>query len=254
MIPRSQKGKVLIVLHQENSTPARVGFLLRSMGYELDVRRPRFGDPLPETMREHAGAVIFGGPMSANDEDDFIREETAWIDVPLKENVPVLGICLGAQLMARNLGQHVYLHEHRCAEIGYFQVRATETARRMTAAPFPERVYQWHKEGFGLPRGAQLLAEAELFPVQAFQYGSATAIQFHPEVTLATIYRWTTRGHDRMKLPAAQSRDQHLEGYFRYDPAVARWVGEFLENWVEGKLTTAAVGTASPQSAITSAQ
>ena len=61
---------VLIVLHQETSTPGRVGNVLRALGHGLDIRRPRFGDPLPETLEQHAGAIIFGGPMSANDPDE----------------------------------------------------------------------------------------------------------------------------------------------------------------------------------------
>ena len=74
---------VLIVQHQENSTPGRIGNALRALGYQLDIRRPRFGDALPETLSAHAGAVIFGGPMSANDPDDYIRREIDWIAVPL---------------------------------------------------------------------------------------------------------------------------------------------------------------------------
>src|SRR3954449_4294771 len=73
---------VLIVLHQESSTPGRVGNALRALGYTFDIRRPRFGDCLPETLEEHAGAVVFGGPMSANDADDFVRREIDWIAVP----------------------------------------------------------------------------------------------------------------------------------------------------------------------------
>ncbi len=95
---------ILIVLHQEHSTPGRIGNALVQLGYRLDVRRPRFGDPLPPTMAEHTGAIIFGGPMSANDEDAFIRQEIDWIGVPLKENKPFLGICLGAQMFAHHLG------------------------------------------------------------------------------------------------------------------------------------------------------
>src|SRR6476619_8655352 len=79
---------VLIVLHQETSTPGRVGNALRTLGHPLDIRRPRFGDPLPETLDDHAGAVIFGGPMSANDPDDFSRREIDWIAVPLREQRP----------------------------------------------------------------------------------------------------------------------------------------------------------------------
>jgi len=83
---------VLIVLHQEHSTPGRVGNALRQLGYPLDVRRPRFGDPLPDSMAEHAAAVIFGGPMSANDSDEYVRREIDWIEVPLREQRPFLGI------------------------------------------------------------------------------------------------------------------------------------------------------------------
>src|ERR1035437_10684342 len=81
-VARSTAGSllpVLIVLHQETSTPGRVGNVLRALGYRLDIRRPRFGDPLPRTLDGHAGAVIFGGPMSANDPDDFVRREIDWI-------------------------------------------------------------------------------------------------------------------------------------------------------------------------------
>src|SRR5436190_10005565 len=65
---------VLIVLHQETSTPGRVGNALRTLGHRLDIRRPRFGDPLPKTLDGHVGAVIFGGSMSANEPDDFVRQ------------------------------------------------------------------------------------------------------------------------------------------------------------------------------------
>ena len=80
---------VLIVLHQEHSTPGRVGRLLEARGHALDIRKPRFGDPLPQTMRDHAGAVIFGGPMGANDPDDFIKAEIdRWADVIATAGVP----------------------------------------------------------------------------------------------------------------------------------------------------------------------
>ena len=81
-MPAPVKPPVLLVLHQEHSTPGRVGRLLRERGHPLDIRRPCLGDPLPESLAEHAGAVIFGGPMSANDAHDFIVRETDWIAVP----------------------------------------------------------------------------------------------------------------------------------------------------------------------------
>src|SRR5260370_40469253 len=127
----------LIVLHQDNSTPGRIGHALKARGVPLDVRRPRYGDPLPPTLAEHSGAIIFGGPMSANDADDFVRREIDWIAVPLKEKKPFLGISLGAQMMARPLGSRIYRHPDRHAEVGYYPTRPTETARAV-CDPWPE--------------------------------------------------------------------------------------------------------------------
>ncbi len=87
----SAKPPVLIVLHQDTSTPGRVGRLLLERGHPLDIRRPRYGDPLPDTLRDHAGAAVFGGPMSANDPEEFIRREIDWVGVALREDKPFLG-------------------------------------------------------------------------------------------------------------------------------------------------------------------
>ena len=222
---------ILIVLHQEHSTPGRVGHALQQLGYRLDVRRPRFGDPLPATMDEHAAGIIFGGPMSANDEDEFIRREIDWIGVPLRANKPFLGICLGAQMCARHLGGKVFRHPEGHAEIGYYPIRPT-AAGLAVVGQWPEQVYQWHREGFDLPRGAALLAEGDTFEVQAIRYGSAYALQFHPDVTHAMMYKWTTRGHERMALPGARPRDTHFADRAVYDYTAKAWLSVFLEHWL----------------------
>ena len=222
---------VLIVLHQEHSTPGRIGNALRQLGYPLDVRRPRFGDPLPQSMAEHAAAVIFGGPMSANDEDEFIRREIGWIGVPLKEHKPFLGICLGAQMCARYLGGRVFRHPHGHAEIGYYPIRPTE-AGLAAVSVWPECVYQWHREGFDLPSGAELLAEGDTFEVQAIRYDRAFALQFHPDVTHAMIHKWTARGHERMLLPGARPRETHFADRAVYDYSARAWLNLFLQRWL----------------------
>jgi GMP synthase (glutamine-hydrolysing) len=222
----------LIVLHQENSTPGRIGHALRARGVPLDIRRPGCGEALPTTMADHAGAIIFGGPMSANDEDDFVRREIDWIAVPLKDKKPFLGICLGAQMLARQLGGKVYAHPQGHAEIGYYPIRPTALARSI-CEPWPDHVYQWHREGFDLPIGADLIAEGDTFPVQAFRYdGAAYALQFHPDVTHATICRWTTRGHERMQLPGAKPRAAHFADRAVHDLADREWLTAFLDHWL----------------------
>lgn len=223
---------VLIILHQEHSSPGRVGQVLTKRGYPLDIRRPRFGDALPETMDNHAGAVIFGGPQSANDTDDFVRQEIDWVGVPLRDKKPFLGICLGAQMMARRLGAGVFPHPEGHAEVGYYPIRPTPAGLAL-CAEWPDHVYQWHREGFDLPSGGELLAEGQNgFRVQAFRYGTGYAIQFHPEVTHAMMYRWLVRGAHRMDLPGAKQRADHISGRAVHDFASRNWLSAFIDRWI----------------------
>jgi GMP synthase (glutamine-hydrolysing) len=222
---------VLIVLHQEQSTPGRVGHYLMARGIPLDIRRPRYGDPLPDTLAAHSGAVIFGGPMSANDPDTYVRAEIEWIKVPLRESKPFLGICLGAQMLARHLGAVVSAHPEGKAEVGYYPIEATPAGQSMMTA-WPKAVYQWHREGFDLPAGGELLAEGEMFKAQAFRYGRAAyGIQFHAEVTHAMMCRWLMKGEARLTMPGAKSSEQHFADRPVYDFAIRRWLTDFLDRW-----------------------
>ncbi|WP_112661785.1 glutamine amidotransferase [Microvirga flavescens] len=231
------KAPVLMVLHQEHSTPGRVGRLLQERGHALDIRRPRFGDALPETLAAHAGAVVFGGPMSANDPDDFIKTEIDWIGVPLKENKPYLGLCLGAQMLAKHLGAKVWEHPAGRAEIGYYPLVPTSAGEERSTrwgVTWPTHVYHWHREGFDCPTGAQMLATGDDFPTQAIGVGpSAYGLQFHPEVTHAMICRWTVKAEERLALPGAQDRIRQIEGRYLYDPHVSRWLDVFLDHWLD---------------------
>jgi GMP synthase (glutamine-hydrolysing) len=229
------RGTILILLHQEHSTPGRFGTLLHKLGYRLDLRRPRFGDPLPGRLDDHAGVIVLGGPMSANDEDSWIRRELDLIDVALKEEKPFLGICLGAQMLARQLGHRVCPHPEGRVECGYYPIEPTESGQRLCDRRFPSAVYQWHREGFELPCGATLLAKGQDFEAQAFRFGPAAyGFQFHPEVTLAMMCRWTLTGAERMAMPGARPRYRHIEGWFRHDRAVAQWSAAFLRTWLDG--------------------
>jgi len=235
----SCKGKVLTILHQYGATPGRFGRLLRTQGFALDCRRPIFGDPLPETLAGYAGAIIFGGSMSVNSGDAWLRREIDWIRVALKERVPFIGICLGAQMLASHLGQSVKRHPKGVVEIGYYPIRATEEGDRLCACPFPRHVYQWHREGFELPHGAALLARGQCFETQAFCYGDrAFGFQFHPEVTFPALCRWALLTRERLTEPGASPRHRHIEGWFRHDAAVAGWSRAFLHRWLSARTAT----------------
>jgi GMP synthase (glutamine-hydrolysing) len=224
--------RILIILHQEHSSPGRVGQALVARGFELDERRPRFDDPLPETMDDHAGAVIFGGPMSANDPEEYVRREIDWIGVALKAEKPFLGLCLGAQMLARHLGAAVSHHAEGRVEIGYHPILPTEAGRELMT--WPDQVYQWHNEGFEAPAGATVLAEGDHFPVQAIRVGPAAyGLQFHPELTAAMMYRWTVRGAHRFGQPGAQDRAEQVAGRFLHDPPLRRFLDDFLDVWLK---------------------
>ena len=234
------RGKILVIVHQPTSTPGRVGRKLVERGFELDIRRPCIGEPLPESLEEHRAVVVFGGPMSATDcrELDFIRAEIDWLAVPLAAGTPFLGVCLGAQLLARQLGVAVRPHPHEKVEIGYYPIRPTPAGLDLVPR-WPDHVYHWHREGFELPAGAVLLAEGDAFSNQAFRYGeSAYGVQFHPEVTQAMLHRWTVRASHRLCLPGAQSRSAQLEGRLVHDSAVAAWLDLFLDRWLPAEIET----------------
>jgi GMP synthase (glutamine-hydrolysing) len=220
-------GKILIVLHQERSSPGRVGQMLQKAGFELDIRRPVLGDPLPDSLCDHVGAVIFGGPMSANDTQDYVRGEIDWLSVPLSENKPYLGICLGAQMLVRHLGGTVESHPDGLTEIGWFPLSSTPAGAELLQ--WPDMVYQFHREGFSLPQGAELLATAEHYPNQAFRYGAnAWGIQFHAELTQVMMQRWVVHGAHRFDLPGAQQGHHHLQGRLVYDSRLRQWLADFL--------------------------
>lgn len=236
--PAKEKGKlpVLLIVHQQHSSPGNVGNWFRDNGYPLDIRRPRFGDPLPETLEGHAGAVIFGGPQSANDSDDFIKREIDWISVPLKEGKPFMGICLGAQMLAVHLGARVGAHPEGFVEHGYYEIAPTREGTAMFE--WPQHVYQWHREGFEVPDGATLLASGEYFDHQAFRYGSGFAIQFHPEITNLVLNRWVTRSGQRLIMPGARPGHIHMRNHYQYGPGQRAWLDRFLTHWTRDVAVT----------------
>ena len=224
---------VLLVVHQPSSNTGVVGELLKQRGYQLDIRCPAEGDRLPTTMHNHEAAVVFGGPMSANDDTTlpFIKDELDWVATVLNAEKPFLGICLGAQLLARALGATVATHDNDQVEIGYFPLYTTEQGKSLLDKL--THVYHWHKEGFELPAAATLLATGTTFPHQAFRYGrQAYGLQFHPEINHPMMERWTTEAADQLTRQGAQSRDEQFQNHQRYAPNVETWLDRFLDQWL----------------------
>ena len=155
-----------------------------------------YSDPgRPIALGDSSGVIVLGGPMSANDPMPWIGAELNLIEDALKARVPLLGICLGSQLIAKALGARVYRGSQ--LEIGWAPVHFTDTAGRdrlFQNFDSPTTFFHWHRETFDLPAGAELLASSGLTPHQAYRYGTNVyGLQFHPEVNAAMIADWSTQ-------------------------------------------------------------
>lgn len=171
---------------------------------------------------EFDSLVMMGGPMSVNDGLPYIRREEELVREFISKGKKVLGVCLGAQIMAKALGARVYAGPQK--EIGWYDIELTEEggkdplmtllARPQASGDFPKRfkVFQWHGETFDLPLGAIRVASSALYPNQAFRYGEkAYAFQFHIEVTKEIVYDWLKNEPVDMDLIKKQSEEIYDE-------------------------------------------
>jgi GMP synthase (glutamine-hydrolysing) len=142
---------------------------------------------------DFAGVIPLGSNVSAWQEDrhPFLRPQRELLAEAVEQDVPVLGICLGAQLLARALGGNVYRGEEY--EIGWLPIHPSGVAGRdpvLGHLSRPTGVFQFHLDTFSLPEGSVLLASSERFPNQAFRYRQAWGVQFHPEVDNRQFSIW----------------------------------------------------------------
>lgn len=168
--------------------PAYIADWLVAAGHTLTVTRLYDGEPLPDVSDVDL-LVVMGGPMSANDEAGvpWLAGEAAFIRDVIAAGVPVLGVCLGAQMVARALGAAV--HANPEPEVGWFPVRsAAHLPRGVFTFPAELTVFHWHADTFELPEGAVLLASSDACANQAFQFGERViALQCHLEVTPVAV-------------------------------------------------------------------
>lgn len=189
---------VLVVQNARLEGPGTIGDLLRADGFKLQTVFAK-KEKIPPL--DHLMVLVLGAPESANDDLWYLQDEIALMQESVRTGVPLLGICLGSQLLAKALGARVYPGSKK--EIGFYRDLRVDTAsksRLFDGIDNPFTVFHWHGDTFDIPNGAQRLVYSDLYN-QAFRYGSAVGVQFHLEVDGAIIRSWIENTTENINLP-----------------------------------------------------
>jgi len=193
---------VLIIKHIDIEGPGLIEYCLKreKMPYQILNLTPGLHLPKLDNLTH---LVILGGPMNVYEEDryPFLRDEDLFIKEAIQRGKAMLGICLGAQLIAKALGAKV--SKAPAKEIGWYDVSLTEIGSQdplFSNLPKTFSVFQWHEDTFEIPKGGKLIATSSLVPHQAFRYGEKVyGLQFHLEVTDEMIGEWVETYEEELK-------------------------------------------------------
>jgi len=183
---------VLVIKNAGLEGPGTIGELLESDGFSLEIISAK-RQKIPEL--DHQMVLVLGAPESANDDLQYLRDELSLIQTAVQKKIPTLGIC------AKAFGAKVYPGPKK--EIGFYHdIIPDKTAKSslFSGMSEPFTVFHWHGDTFDIPKGGQRLAHSELYN-QAFQYGSAIAVQFHLEVDSGIIQSWLDNTQENLNLP-----------------------------------------------------
>ncbi|MCU0927106.1 MAG: type 1 glutamine amidotransferase [Hydrogenophaga sp.] len=206
--PQNQPPEVLLLQHLHEDGPGYLGQWLDGQGVRWQVLCAEAGDAYPNSVRGFRGLAVLGGAWSANDDRPTLRQAEALIREADALGIPVLGHCLGGQLMARAFGGQVQTLAQ--PEIGWLPMRhnGSATARSWLGETPDSVVFQWHHDSFmALPPGAELIAGSPACAHQAFALRQHLAMQFHIEITPQKIADWMASPGDAYPALVQQSLD-----------------------------------------------
>jgi GMP synthase (glutamine-hydrolysing) len=198
--------KIVVLQHVAHEILGTLNPLLKRAGFRIRyVNFGRHPDAQP-CLDGYDGLVVLGGPMGVNDtrQHPHLITELRLIEEALRRQFPVLGICLGAQLIAKTLGADVYPNKEK--EIGWYDINPTKEAESdplFVKFGRAEKIFQWHGDTFDIPRSTAHLAFSTLCANQAFRYGTCVyGLQFHLEVDEPMIHRWLRVNENQSEIAA----------------------------------------------------
>jgi len=231
---------ILVIEHTEGDGPGHFGEWLAAHGRPMTLVRVHAGDAVPLAIGAHAGLCVLGGPMSANDLHlPHIRDELVLVRDALERRVPMIGHCLGGQLLAKTLGATIGASPK--PEIGWHAIEIADDpfARRWFGDTRAPVVMQWHYEAFTLPSGARALAGNASCPHQAFEWdGIHLGMQFHPEADGPKLAGWLAKDRAEAEsmagVPTVQAPARIAEGVGTHLPAMRRLAHRLYDAWSVG--------------------
>ena len=222
--------------------PETLGIFFKKQGYQTKEIDLQAGDPLPRDFKDVEALVVLGGPMNVYEEDKypFLKDEDALIRRALAQNIPYMGICLGAQLLAKACGARVGKSPRQ--EIGFFPIRLTQDGLGdplFAGLPEEVEIFQWHGDMFAIPDGARWLASSPGCPHQALRVGPhAYGVQFHFEVTGRNIREWADAYFDVTSAAQRAAKEKMLDDYHKKKDQFHRVADKIYMNFLEIILTS----------------
>lgn len=182
---------IRIFRHEDWVQPGRLTEYLDARAVPWELVCIDCGDEVPQQLDDVSGLAFLGGTMSVNDPLPWLDQEMGLVRKAADQNVPLLGHCLGSQLIAKALGATVIPMADK--EIGWFEVDHCDNAVArdwLRGVPDPVEVFIWHHDAFTLPPGATPLYSSAYYPEQAYACGNIVATVAHPEVTVSLLEDW----------------------------------------------------------------
>jgi len=227
---------IVIIKHIATEGPARIGEALEKAGYEIQIVEIQNGESLPDGFDKIEAVLSLGGPLNVNEENQFsfLKQENLFIQNIVKKSIPFLGICLGAQLLAKACEAKVLKASQR--ETGWFKVDLTKEG---TADPLflrmqnPQDVFHWHGDTFKIPEEGILLATAPTCKNQAFKIRErAYGLQFHIEVTEKEVCQWPEDYKEDLEENHTVKRQNMIDEYHRLNKKLNEQSRIFCDNFI----------------------
>ncbi len=228
---------VLFIKHIDIEGPGTIADFLEDNKLPYTVIDLSHGDKVPKLEKDFQSVICLGGPMNVYEEEKyrFLKEEDILLKRIADEEVPFLGICLGAQLIAKATGAHVT--KNPVKEIGWYKIVLNDNGLRddlFKDLPEVFKVFQWHGDTFGIPHGGKRLAFSELCQNQTLKYGrNIYGIQFHVEVTKDMIAQWADAYKAELESlkGIVSDRQKMLEDYAKLEKNYIKQAEQFYVNF-----------------------